>query len=86
MAERPAHNRLVAGSNPAEPTFEANFTPPDIDSLQEVAGSPDVLQLRELLYILLGSKGRRQLELRQLTNKDLFGLYEGELAFHEGSV
>jgi hypothetical protein len=39
------------------------------------------LQLRELLYILLGSKGRRQLELRQLTNNDLlFGLYEGKLA------
>jgi hypothetical protein len=58
MIERSAHNRLVAGSKPAEPTIEANFTPPDTNSFQKVAGSPEVLQLRELLHILLGSKGR----------------------------
>jgi integrase/recombinase XerD len=85
VAERSAHNRLVAGSNPAEPTVEATFAPYNINPLQKVAGSPDLLQLRELLHILLGSKGRRQLELRQLTNKDLFALYEGELALHHYS-
>ncbi len=26
VVERSAHNRLVAGSNPAEPTFEANIS------------------------------------------------------------
>jgi integrase/recombinase XerD len=44
------------------------------------------LQVRELLHILLGSKGRRQLELRQKTNQELFLLYEGELAFHHHSA
>jgi integrase len=85
VAERPAHNRLVAGSNPAEPTFEANLAPPDVNSLQKVAGSPELLQLRELLHILLGSKGRRQLDLRQKTNQELFVLYDGELVLHHNS-
>jgi integrase/recombinase XerD len=44
------------------------------------------LPLRELLHILLGSKGRRQLELRQKTNRELFALYDGELAFHHNST
>jgi integrase len=43
------------------------------------------LQLRELLHILLGSRGRRQLELRQKTNRELFSLYDGELVFHHRS-
>jgi hypothetical protein len=33
------------------------------------------------MYILLGNKGRRYLELRHKTNNELFKLYEGELAF-----
>jgi integrase len=86
VAERPAHNRLVAGSNPAEPTFEANFLQTDVNPFQKVAGSHELLQLRELLHILLGSKGRRQLELRQKTNQELFALYEGELVFHHRSA
>jgi integrase/recombinase XerD len=45
-----------------------------------------LLQLRELLHILLGSKGRRQLELRQKTNQELFALYEDELVFHHRSA
>jgi len=36
----------------------------------------ELLQLRELMYILLGNKGRRHLELRQKTNNKL--LYIGE--------
>jgi len=86
VAERSAHNRLVAGSNPAEPTFEANSPHTDVNSFQKVAGSNELLQLRELLHILLGSKGRRQLELWQKTNQELFTLYEGELAFHHHSA
>jgi integrase len=85
VAERSAHNRLVAGSNPAEPTFEADFIASDVDPLQKVAGSPELLQLRELLHILLGSRGRRQLDLRQKRNQELFALYEGELALHHNS-
>jgi len=38
------------------------------------------------MYILLGNKGRRQLELRQKTNNELLSLYEGELAFHHRSA
>ena len=87
MVERSAHNRLVAGSKPAEPTIESNFTSSDVNFFQKVAGSPsDQLQLRELLHILLGNKGRRTLELRQKTNNELFPLYEGELAFHHLSA
>jgi integrase/recombinase XerD len=78
---------LVAGSKPAEPTFESNFPSSDVSSFQKVGGSPsDLLPLRELLHILLGNKGRRTLELRQKTNKELFPLYDGELAFHHRSA
>jgi integrase/recombinase XerD len=44
------------------------------------------LQLRELIYILLGNKGRRHLELRQKPNNELFILYDGELAFRHRSA
>jgi integrase len=78
---------LVTGSIPVEPTFEANLLRPPPDFFQKVAGSlSELLQLRDLLTILLGSKGRRQLELRQKTSKELFPLYEGELAFHHRSA
>ncbi len=89
MAERSAHNRLVAGSNPAEPTFEANYQQKATDSFQKSHVLPEateLLQLRELLYILLGNKGRRHLELRQKPNGELFALYEGELTFHHRSA
>ena len=80
------HNRLVVGSNPTEPTFEASFPQNAADSFKKSHVLPELLQLRELLHILLGSKGRRQLELRQKTNQELFALYEGELAFHHRSA
>ena len=89
VAERSAHNRLVAGSNPAEPTSEANYPKKATDSFQKSHVLPEateLLQLRELLYILLGNKGRRHLELRQKTNNELFTLYEGELTFHHRSA
>ena len=89
MVERSAHNRLVAGSNPAEPTFEAKILkiPPEFyENAQVQPHASDFLQLRELMYILLGNKGRRHLELRQKTNDELFALYEGELAFRHRSA
>jgi len=46
------HNRLVAGSNPAEPTSEANFPLNAADSFKKSQVLPDtteLLQLRELL-------------------------------------
>ena len=88
-AERSAHNRLVTGSNPVEPTFEATFPQKATDSFQKSHVLPELtesLQLRELLYILLGNKGRRHLELRQKPNGELFALYEGELTFHHRSA
>ena len=63
-----SHNRLVAGSNPAEPTFEAKSPqiPPDFcKNAQVQPQTSELLQLRDLMYILLGNKGRRHLELRQ---------------------
>ena len=63
-----SHNRLVAGSNPAEPTFIAKSTqiPPEFyENAQVQPPISELLQLRELMYILLGNKGRRHLELRQ---------------------
>jgi len=73
---------LVAGSNPTEPTFEANFPQKATDSFQKAHARPaltESLQLRELLYILLGNKGRRHPELRQTTNDEQFSLYEYDL-------
>ncbi len=89
MVERSAHNRLVVGSNPTDPTSEANYSQNTADLYEKSCVLPEVtelLQLRELLHILLGSKGRRQLELRQKTNQELFTLYEGKLAFRHRSA
>jgi len=80
---------LVAGSNPAEPTIEAKYSQKLLKFYENAQVQPqasELLQLRELLFILLGNKGRRQLELRQKTNDELFTLYEGELAFHHRSA
>jgi hypothetical protein len=54
--------RLVAGSNPAEPTSEANSPINPLYFYKNAQVQPpvsDFLQLRELMYILLGNKGRR---------------------------
>ena len=80
---------MVSGSNPLAATNEANFSQNATDSFQKSHVLPEateLLQLRELLYILLGNKGRRQLDLRQKTNNELFTLYEGELAFRHRSA
>jgi len=71
VAERSAHNRLVAGSNPAEPTKSQVLS--------------EDLNIREILEVLLGSEGRRKLTLRTKTNQELFNLYDGELVFHHRS-
>ena len=79
-AERPAHNRLIAGSNPAEPTFEVTYPQQSIDFSQKapvLLEATELLQLRELLFILRDNKGRRHLELRQKPNGELCALYEG---------
>jgi len=80
---------LVVGSIPSGPTFESKIPQIAADSFQKSQVLPalsESLQLRELLYILLGNKGRRHLELRQKTNNELFELYEGELTFHHRSA
>ncbi len=89
MVERSAHNRLVVGSIPTEPTSEAKsptFSSELFKKSQVLSDTSELLQIRELLSILLGNKGRRQLSLRQKTNDELFSLYEGELAFHHQSA
>ena len=51
------HKPLVAGSNPAAATIKANFPQIVADSFkksQVLHESTELLQLRELLYILLG--------------------------------
>ncbi len=73
---------MVAGSNPAEPTSEVKSFQSASDSFQNAQVQPpasELLQLRELTYILLGNKGKRHLELRQKTNDELFVLYDDVL-------
>ena len=65
VAERSAHNRLVAGSKPAEPTSEANPHEKSQDLYEKSQVLSELSQLRELLRILLDNKGGRYLELRQ---------------------
>ena len=59
--------------------FVANSTQNAPDSFKKAQVLPEFtesMQLRELLYILLGNKGRRHLELRQKAN-DGFSEYSG---------
>jgi hypothetical protein len=80
---------LGAGSNPAATTLESKFAQNVTYSFKKSQVLPEateLLQLRELLYILLGNKGRRHLELRQKPNNELFTLYEGELVFRHKFV
>jgi integrase/recombinase XerD len=65
VVERTAHNRLVPGSIPGEPTKS--------QVLDELAG------LRQLVEMLLGREGRRKLDLRNKSNEELFTLYEAEI-------
>ena len=79
---------MVTGSNPVRPTNEFNSHEILSDFLKKTQVLPEakeLLQFRELLFILLGNKGRKHLELHQKTNSELFALYEGELAFHHRS-
>ena len=71
MAERPAHNRLVAGSNPAEPRTS--------DFLSES------VTLKEMLEVLLGTEGKRKLRLRHKSNEELFTLYDSQLVMKHRS-
>ena len=78
---------MVVGSIPIEPISESKkfLKITDFYEKSHVLHDTELLQLRDLLYILLGNKGRRHLELRQKTNKELFTLYDGELAFRHRS-
>ena len=62
---------MIVGSNPTGP-IQSHVL-------------PELLELREFLILLLGSDGKRRLELRQMRNSELFELYEGELAFRHRS-
>ena len=68
------HTQEVGGSNPPPPTEREVVTlsskkPPLLEELP----------LRELLITLLGEGGRRRLQLRRMTNDDLFELYDADL-------
>jgi len=73
VVERSAHNRLVVGSNPTEPTKPPTFYPTDIDLLR-------------LLELLLSPDMKRKLDLRNKTNSELFDLYDVELTFKNRSA
>ena len=60
MKNTNSHNRLVVGSNPTEPTKSQVLS--------------ELLQLGGLLGLLLGSEGKRKLELRAKTNQELFSI------------
>ncbi len=59
------HTQEVTGSSPVLPTISSVLS--------------EELPLRELLEGLLGPEGRRRLELKHMTNDQLFTLYESEL-------
>jgi len=59
------HTQEVTGSSPVSPTLASVLS--------------EELGLRELLEVLLGPEGRRRLELRHKTNRELFSLYNAEL-------
>jgi integrase len=70
VAEQGTHKPLVGGSNPPATT---KVLVRDDNSGQEI------LPLREILILLLGSEGKRVLSLRTKTNPELFELYRAEL-------
>ncbi len=72
MAERSAHNRLVAGSNPAGPRT--------CDVLSEN------FSVRDMLEMLLGTEGKRKLRLRHKPNHELFALYDSQLILRHRSA
>ncbi|MFC1847935.1 tyrosine-type recombinase/integrase [Chloroflexota bacterium] len=63
---------MVVGSNPAGPITN--------DFLSEV------LNLREMMEVLLGTEGRRKLRLQKKPNSELFELYAGELTIRHRSA
>jgi hypothetical protein len=69
VAERPAHNRLVVGSNPAEPTSDHLVS--------------EEFTIREILEALLGAERKRKLPLRHKSNDNLFALDESQLLLPE---
>jgi integrase len=71
-SERSAHNRLVAGSIPAEPRT--------VDVLTEE------FTIREMLEVLMGQEGKRKLRLRRKTNDELFALYDSQLVLKHRSA
>ena len=73
MTNHDTHNRLVPGSNPGGPTKP-------VDSLHE-----EDLPIRELLQALAGPGIRRVMELKTLTNDQLFKRYDGELRLRHRS-
>lgn len=60
------HTQEVTGSSPVPPTLAS------VHITEE-------LGLREILEVLLGTEGRRRLQLRHKTNRELFTLYQSEL-------
>ena len=72
------HKPLGGSSNLPATTIEAKFSQNSSNSFQRSQVLPEaseLLQLRELIYILLGNKGRRHLELRQKTKRLILKQY-----------
>jgi hypothetical protein len=84
LGERLTGSQKVGGSNPPGSTSESSFSTDGLTTFQKVSGLKgkrfEDLPLRELLLTLLGPEGRRRLELKNLSNDQLFPLYFGDLA------
>jgi hypothetical protein len=71
-SERSAHNRLVAGSIPAEPRTVAVLT--------------EEFTISEMLEVLMGQGGKRKLRPRRKTNDELFALHDSQLVLKHRSA
>jgi hypothetical protein len=71
VVERSAHNRLVAGSIPAEP--------------RTCDVSDEKFDLGEMLEVLLGAEGKWKIRLRHKTNEELFQLYDAHILLRHRS-
>jgi site-specific recombinase XerD len=69
----------VTGSTPVPPTIERVPNNNAAVPIRNAALLNEEMDLRSLLEVLLGPEGKRRLKLRNLSNSELFKLYDNEI-------